>query len=412
MNEVKKCSISGVAFTLNADAYQSLARYLEALKKAYGNTDEGNEIVADIEARIAELILSHQDNARVVELPLIEQIIAQMGSAEDLRDGEGDPAPGPRIPRRLYRDTEHAKLGGVCAGIGKYFDIDPVWVRLGLFLPLLLTLFGWIPLLGWISALMGNLFGIFFVCYLIMWFAVPPARTARQKLEMNGERITAQSIGEATAAASDPDSTAKPVVARVVFTLGQVVLILLKVLAGLIVFGLILLACALIIGLFAMIVGGEGFMPPLFCNPTSVWIASFGIVAVLIPTILLIYVLMCLIASRKPSGKTVLVTFIVWFLSVVALCTIAIRGRFWKEIRNDRFQQEWLLEEDAFMERPTNQARIEIDGEQRVHIVVPDRVEMRIGDGSASLRVAGKGAGDLQPSDSAVLEMSAPAERQ
>ncbi len=109
------------------------------------DTADGAEIVADIEARIAELILSAQDNTRIVEKPLILNIIRQMGSAEDIsresvdRDLHCDT---PRIPRRLYRDTENAKLGGVCAGIGKYFDIDPVWVRLGLFLPLLFTCFG------------------------------------------------------------------------------------------------------------------------------------------------------------------------------------------------------------------------------------------------------------------------------
>ncbi len=411
MKEVKKCSISGVAFTLDADAYDALSQYLGTLRKTYGNTDEGREIVADIEARIAELILSHQDNTSVVEKPLVEEIIAQMGTAEAICDGQEEPVSGPRIPRRLYRDTENAKLGGVCAGIGKYFDIDPVWVRLGLFLPLLLTFLGWVPLLGWLSALMGNLFGIFFVCYLIMWFAVPAARTARQKLEMNGQRITAQSIGEATAAATDPDSTAKPVVARVVFTLGQVVLIVLKILAGLIVFGLIMLACALIIGLFALIVGGEGFMSPaFFCNPVSIWVASFGIVAVLIPTILLIYVLMCLIASRKPSGKTVLVTFIVWFLSVIALCTVAIRGRFWNNIGSHRNRIELLQEEDAFMDDVTGAAQIGIDG-SGLHICIPEKVDIRIDGRSACLRVDAEGdLEDLAANFSEVLSDAVTAE--
>ena len=234
---------------------------------------------------------------------------------------------------------------------------------------------------------MGNLFGIFFVCYLIMWFAVPPARTARQKLEMNGERITARSIGDATAVASDPDSTAKPVVARVVYTLGQVVLILLKVIAGLVVFGLILLACALIIALFALIVGGEGNMA-LFCNAASVWVGSFGVVAVLIPTILLIYVLMCLIASRKPSGKTVLVTFIVWFLTIIALCTVAIRGRFWENIGRDRYEMNWPLgDEDDFMDG-ADAAQIRFDESNGVRICVPGKVDLHIGDHSASLRIA------------------------
>lgn len=179
MKEVKKCSISGVAFTMDADAYEALETYLESLKTTYKDTADGAEIVADIEARIAELILSAQDNTRIVEKPLILNIIRQMGSAEDIsresvdRDLHCDT---PRIPRRLYRDTENAKLGGVCAGIGKYFDIDPVWVRLGLFLPLLFTCFGWIPFLHWFSPMFGNLFGIFLICYFIMWFAVPAAR--------------------------------------------------------------------------------------------------------------------------------------------------------------------------------------------------------------------------------------------
>ena len=54
MKEVKKCSISGVAFTMDADAYEALETYLESLKTTYKDTADGAEIVADIEARIAE----------------------------------------------------------------------------------------------------------------------------------------------------------------------------------------------------------------------------------------------------------------------------------------------------------------------------------------------------------------------
>ena len=72
MKEVKKCSISGVAFTMDIDAYETLGAYLESLKKSYKETPDGTEIVADIEARIAELILTEQDNTRVVEMPLIQ----------------------------------------------------------------------------------------------------------------------------------------------------------------------------------------------------------------------------------------------------------------------------------------------------------------------------------------------------
>ena len=90
MKEVKKCSISGVAFTMDADAYQELENYLDSLKKTYKDTPDGAEIVADIEARIAELILTTQDNTRVVEKPLILNIIHQMGSVEDISEESSD----------------------------------------------------------------------------------------------------------------------------------------------------------------------------------------------------------------------------------------------------------------------------------------------------------------------------------
>ena len=47
MKEVKKCSISGVAFTMDADAYQELEKYLDSLKKTYKDTPDGAEIVAE-----------------------------------------------------------------------------------------------------------------------------------------------------------------------------------------------------------------------------------------------------------------------------------------------------------------------------------------------------------------------------
>ena len=388
MKEVKKCSISGVAFTMEIDAYEALDAYLESLKKTYKGTTDGAEIVADIEARIAELILSEQDNSRVVEKPLMLKIIAQMGSAEDISDESTDrdlQYETPRIPRRLYRDPENAKLGGVCAGIGKYFDIDPVWVRLALFLPLLMSCFGGIPFLFWFGPLFGNLFGIFLICYFIMWFAVPAARTARQKLEMNGERITAQSISQVTAAAAnnDPDSKAKPIVAEAVSLFGKIVLILLKIFAGVLVFGLIMGVCALVIALIAVVIGGpEQIHLDKFAD-FSLWVPVLGIFIVLIPVILMIYVLMCLIASRKPGGKTVLAIFLLWLLSIIACAAIAIREDVSEKLRKKRdaveriFRSEFIIDGDTttleqLLEDYDDESFIE-EGRQRLHIAVPSK---------------------------------------
>ena len=325
MNEVKKCSLSGIAFSMDIEAYNELQNYLKALKANYKDSPDGAEIVADIEARIAELILSTQDNTRVVELPLVKNIIAQMGTPEDIV-GEEEDAPQPkhsptdRNPRRLYRDMENAKLGGVCSGIAKYFEVDPAWIRVAMFLPLIMSCFSHIPLFGWMGPLMGNLFGVFIICYLVMWFAVPVARTARQKLEMNGQPITAQTIAS-SAAANDPDAKAKAVMANTVSTAGKIALLLLKMFAGLIVFFLVLFACALLIGLFAVVVGGHELMPADI--PMSV--PTLAIFVPLIPTIMMIYILMCLIASRKSNGKVLLAGVVLWVLSILLCAGIAIK---------------------------------------------------------------------------------------
>lgn len=386
MNEVKKCSISGVGFTLNTDAYEALERYLESLKQTYRDNPDGDEIIADIEARIAELILSTQDTERIVERPLVENIIHQLGSAEEISDRDPDSDlrhETPRIPRRLYRDTENAKLGGVCAGIGRYFDVDPVWIRLGIFAPILLAFLQNLPLLEWIGPLMGNLFGIFLVCYVIMWFAVPAARTARQRLEMTGERITEASISQATAAAAAaPDSVARPIVAETVSVLGTVVLICLKLIAGFIVLGLILSACALIIGLFAVVIGGEELFAPTGMVDLSIWIPILGIVAVLIPVILLIYVMMCLIASRKPGGKTILAIFLLWLVTAGTLTLLAVR-----EGVGHRFEHR-LLNVERIM--APNDGREEADDDRIAPAteIEPGQERIRIGGGDEALDIS------------------------
>lgn len=340
MNEVKKCSISGIAFTMSVDAYNSLRKYLDTLKERYGNESDGEEIIADIEARIAELILSTHDNNQVVERPLIENIIAQLGSAEAISEesateGERPTQNEPRIPRRLYRDMENAKLGGVCSGVARYFDIDPVWIRLAMFIPLLITPFSGISAV-WLSlsAICGNLFGVFILTYLVLWFAIPAARSPRQRLEMSGEKITEQSIREAAATSSsnDADTKARPVVANTVTALGGCLLALFKIFAALVIFGLSMSVIALCAGIVGVIVTEGamcdfGSLNEFFALTNSeIAISVLAILTVLVPIILLLYVLICLFMSRRPNRTASIVLFILWIVIFFALCLVAIRS--------------------------------------------------------------------------------------
>lgn len=313
----------------------------------------------------------------MVELPLVERIIEQMGTADTICDQSEETGAAQsegRIPRRLYRDMENARLGGVCSGIGKYFNMNPIWVRAILFAPLLvLLMLGWIPFFWWIVPLMGNLCWVFLICYLIFWFAVPAARTARQKLEQNGQPITAQSIRETSAASNDIDAPAKSVVAKVVTMFGQIVLIFFKILAGVVVFALIMGACALIIGLFVIGVTGPS-SSPLLPSDLSIWTQILGILVVLIPVLLLIYVLMCLIASRKPLGKTVLIVFLLWLLTFIGLGVVAVQDC--QQHRLGRFNSEWY--EDPDMQLPPVE---ECHDSSLLLIDTPDaKVDMRVDD--------------------------------
>ena len=394
MKEVIKCSIAGVAFTLDTDAYDTLRRYLDTLNDTYRTTPDGPEIVADIEARIAELILTAQDGSRVVDLPLVRNIIAQLGTPEDISGRGESPADGtPRIPRRFHRDTANARLGGVCSGVGRYFDIDPVWIRLAFFLPLLCSFFGWIPLVGWTGPIMGNLFFIFTVCYCVAWFVVPAARSPRQKLEMNGERITAQSIRETAAASNDADRKAKPIVADAVSALGQVVLIAMKIVAGLLVFGLILTACGLIIGLFAVAVSGPELFAHSPLHDSGTWISLLAIGIALLPVLMLIYVLMCLIASRKPGGRIVLAFFLVWMCVVAACSILAVRGNIPRRMLHRRAKIERIMQTEVVLDGDSTTVGNLLRDHERVESVlnteeVPDRhIDISVDKNNASVTV-------------------------
>ncbi len=338
MNEVKKCSISGIAFTMDTDAYAALRSYLDTLNERYGKEPDGEEIIADIEARIAEIILSTQNNGCVVERPLIENIIAQLGSADAISEESDtevkrEPKNEPHIPRRLYRDMESAKLGGVCAGVARYFDIDPVWIRLTMFVPLLLMPFSGISAVWFsLSAICGNLFGMFILTYLVLWFSIPVARSPRQKLEMKGEKITEQSIRDnATGSPSDADHNARPIIADTVTVFGKIVLILFKIFAAFIIFGISMAVLALIIGLIAVAIT-EGSIchfgtlsEVLTLTGSELAVSILGILTILVPAILLLYVLICLFISRKPRRTASITLFILWILIFLALCVTAIK---------------------------------------------------------------------------------------
>ena len=326
MNEIKKCSISGVGFTFEKAAYDRLNNYLASLKEAYKNSPDSEEILADIEARIAELILSAQSDAQcVVTLPIIENIIEQLGSPEAISGEESKTANNTesRIPRRLYRDLENAKLGGVCAGLAKHFGIDAVWIRLAMASPLILVVIG-APFLHWLSTLGGNLCAVFFITYLILWFAIPEAKSARQKLEAEGKPISASTIANRQGATQEEQ--AKSSVASAVTTFGRFMVIVMKVLLGLLLFPVTFVAFFLLLSLVVITAGvSELFIVDIgnfaglvdAANEVGVPLMTCSLLLVLVPAIYIGYLLITLLINKKPRWWVFLVTIVAWLLVLI-----------------------------------------------------------------------------------------------
>jgi len=176
MNKTISINISGLSFIIEEDAYHKLQDYLEQIRKHCGPDTDAEEVISDIESVIAPklrlLITPYKD---VITMEDIDSVIKVMGTTEDFDREVGgiheENKQDFKVKRKLYRDSEEFIVGGVAQGLGMYFDVDPVLFRVAF------------VLLTFVSG-----FGL--LAYLILWVAVPEAKTAKQKLEMKGEAPT------------------------------------------------------------------------------------------------------------------------------------------------------------------------------------------------------------------------------
>ena len=170
-------------FHIDEDAYQKLTRYFDAIKRSLNHSSGQDEIIKDIEMRVSELLTEKQKSEKhVVGLSDVDEVIAVMGQPEDYiieDDLKGSKTYGDNLVRKskkLYRDKEKGMISGVAAGLGHYFGIDAVWIRVAL---ILLVFAG---------------FGTGIVAYIILWIVTPEAITTSEKLEMTGEPVTISNI--------------------------------------------------------------------------------------------------------------------------------------------------------------------------------------------------------------------------
>lgn len=257
-------NISGIIFHIEEDGYDLLKNYLDSVHRYFASYDGSEEIIADIEARAAELFMTKlKTDKQIITAEDVQTLIKTLGSIKDfqaLEEEGGDnttSAPHQRTEneskqqyrssanqdsKRLQRDLQRKKLGGVASGLANYFGIDAIWIRLMFVLLFVFWGFGLLPyVILWIAvpgadnltedeklkkfyrnpdrkvlggvasglssylnveiALIRLAFlimlipgGVGLIVYIILWIITPEANTITEKMKMQGEPVTLSNI--------------------------------------------------------------------------------------------------------------------------------------------------------------------------------------------------------------------------
>ncbi len=341
MNKTVNINLANLLFHIDENAYLKLQRYLEAIKRSFAGTTGSDEIIADIEARIAELFYEKmEDDRQVITQKEVDAVIAIMGQPEDYHVDEdifSDAPSGststkssaaPGKVKKLYRDIDRKYIGGVCAGLEHYLGFDALWIRL-------------------IFILLGVFTGFGFIAYILLWILVPEAATTAQKLDMTGEPVNISNIERKVkegfeevaekVRSVDYDKVGQKVKSggsSFFDALGDIILFLFKVVGKFIGILLIIIGAATLIALFialftvgvvdAVHIPGVDLLGMLNSTETPVWIVSLLVFLVIgVPFFFLMYLgLKILVTNLKSIGN--IAKFSLLGLWLIALITLAV----------------------------------------------------------------------------------------
>ena len=344
MNKTVNINLAGIFFHIDEDAYLKLQRYLEAIKRSFTDSQGRNEIIADIEARIAELFNERIENEKqVIGIKEVEEVITIMGQPEDYMVDEEIFDDEPRMryttssARKLFRDTENAYIGGVSAGLGHYLNIDPLWIRI-----------------AWIVLFFGAGTGI--LIYILLWILMPAAESTADKLAMSGKPVNITNIEEKVKEGfSNVKDTIEDVADRVANgdynktgdrvqktsrsffdALGNLILFFFKIFAKFIGIILIIVGASTLIGLIVGLLSagvadlfqfpGVDFADAVNSTSLPIWVVSILVLfAVGIPFFYVFFLgLKILVTNLKSIGRVAHFTLLaLWLSSIVTLAIFA-----------------------------------------------------------------------------------------
>ena len=340
MNKTVNINLANILFHIDEEAYQKMSRYLDAIKRSFANTSGNDEILRDIEARIAELFQEKMENDRqVITLKEVDEVINIMGQPEDymvdediFEDAPPSASEKTHKTKKLYRDTDAKFIGGVCSGLEYYTGIDALWIRIIFILLAISTGFG-------------------FVAYILLWILVPEASTTSQKLDMRGEPVNISNIERKVKEGFDDVASkvknmdyekmgdrVKSSSKSFADALGDIIMFFFKIIGKFIGVLLILIGATSLIGIFIGMftvgildmfhVPGLDFYDMVNSTDAPVWLVSIlGLFALGIPFFFLLYLgLKILVSNLKSIGNIVKFSLLgLWLLSVIGLTVLGLQ---------------------------------------------------------------------------------------
>ena len=362
MKEIERVSIGGYAFTLDQDAAEIVANYLNELEQHYSSKQGGSEILEGIEERMAELLHEQCGRDGVASKAIVESIIAILGRPDQI-EAEGDSGSEPgtkeenpsetdaessRPKRKLYRDMNNKVIAGVCSGLATYFNLDVALFRI-LFVAGTVAMA--IP--RWHGHFTVHL--LFPVIYLILWIAMPAAKTVRQRWEQRGEDGSIHGIQQSIESGAKELSEAatrigeSPAWDKFSKVLGKLIGLVLLIIGfsglfsgGVLGFGSGLLQATphAMSGLFGLgHLYSEG-MAELYDAAPNVamalhqpWIRILLMLVIFLPFLGITYgALQLLFGFKSPSWHPGLVIFIIWLLCIIAAGILFVTGMWTSEL--------------------------------------------------------------------------------
>jgi len=362
MKKTVTINLNNIVFHIDDDAYEMLQTYLKDVEK-HLSIEERREVMADIEARIAEIFSeSLKRNKTVINIEDVEEIITVLGNPSQYADEDTDEAATENgtqqqqntstksRSRRFYRDPENTILGGVAGGIAAYMNWDATWIRIAFVL---------IVFIGW-----GTLIPI----YLVVWLVAPKAVTAAQRLEMQGEDVTVENIKSEINNVKNIMESEKFKQSASGFgkRFAEIFRVLAKIFLGVI--GAILGFVGIIVAISLVFVFAtlvflpeilNGFSPELATQWSSMTgdnsaLLAFSLLLVIgAPIFMIIYWLINSLKRKhyEHSRTTSLVTLLLWLVGIFMLYTIGVKSVVnWKNQNGHNFVINWDENHDPLVD--------------------------------------------------------------